>query len=64
MKGVVDRVEGNVVVVVLDDGDVIDVNTKEFKAIVKEGDVVYKDCCSWDVDEEETLNRKRSREVS
>lgn len=62
MKGVVDRIEGNVVVIVLDDESVIEVNINEFTEIAKEGDVVYKDCSSWRVDREGTVNRKKEVE--
>ncbi|MCX7694348.1 MAG: DUF3006 domain-containing protein [Caloramator sp.] len=60
MKGVVDRIEGNVVVIVLDDESVIEVDVKYFNNKVKEGDVVYKGSGSWTVDLDETKIRKAS----
>ncbi|GIW48676.1 MAG: hypothetical protein KatS3mg079_152 [Caloramator sp.] len=62
MKGVVDRIEGNVVVIVLDDEDVVEVDIKNFDNKVTEGDVVYKGVYNWVVDEEETLKRKKEVE--
>ncbi|MBZ4664140.1 MAG: hypothetical protein JG776_1855 [Caloramator sp.] len=62
MKGVVDRIEGNMVVIALDDEDVVEVDIKNFDNKVKEGDVVYKGVYNWVVDEEETLKRKKEVE--
>ncbi|GFR34490.1 hypothetical protein TCEA9_03020 [Thermobrachium celere] len=59
MKGVVDRIEGNMVVVVLDDEQVVEININDFEDKVKEGDVVFKRCLKWAVDKEETLKRKK-----
>lgn len=58
MKGVVDRVEGDYVVVVLDDGQVINIKKEDFTEGVKEGDVVKKDIV-WKLDIEETKIRKK-----
>ncbi|MCX7951595.1 MAG: DUF3006 domain-containing protein [Clostridiales bacterium] len=61
MKGVVDRIEGEYVVVVLDEGQVINVKKQEFEDSVKEGDVVIKDIV-WKVLIEETKSRKKEIE--
>jgi len=62
MKGVVDRIEGNMVIVVLEDEGIVEVNIRDFDSKVKEGDVVYKTCCTWVVDEQDTLKRKKQVE--
>lgn len=61
MKGVVDRIEGEYVVVVLDEGQVINVKKQEFEDSVKEGDVVIKDIV-WKVLTKETKSRKKEVE--
>ncbi|CDF57267.1 DUF3006 domain-containing protein [Thermobrachium celere] len=62
MKGVVDRIEGNMVVVVLDDEQVVEINIDDFEDKVKEGDVVFKRCLKWAVDYKETEKRKETVE--
>lgn len=61
MKGVVDRIEGEYVVIVLDDGQVINIKKEEFKDGIKEGDVVKKEL-AWKVCKEETNIRKKEAE--
>lgn len=61
MKGVVDRIEGEYVVVVLDEGQVINVKKQEFEDRVKEGDIVVKEIV-WKVSIEETKSRKKEVE--
>lgn len=56
MIGVVDRIEGNYLVIVLDNGCIIDIYNNNYS--IKEGDVVILDSDGIHVDCEETMKRK------
>lgn len=57
MKGVIDRFEGSFAVIVLDSGDVTDIERSKIPEEAKEGDVVVIDDSIY-IDREETEKRK------
>ncbi|HBF77214.1 MAG TPA: DUF3006 domain-containing protein [Clostridiaceae bacterium] len=61
MKGVIDRFEGLFAVIVLDSGDVTDIEKSKIPEGAKEGDVVIIDD-SIHIDREETEKRKKKME--
>ncbi|MGO4699445.1 DUF3006 domain-containing protein [Paenibacillus sp. 2TAB26] len=57
MKGIVDRIEGNVVVIEID-GQTQDINKNDVSSDIKVGDVVLLVSGKWITDETETKQRE------
>ncbi|CCC58001.1 MULTISPECIES: DUF3006 domain-containing protein [Caloramator] len=58
MKGVIDRFEGEFVIIVFDDGKVESINRQLIPNEAKEGDVIVFESTIY-IDNEETLKRKK-----
>ncbi|MFD3155391.1 DUF3006 domain-containing protein [Haloimpatiens sp. FM7330] len=62
MKGVIDRFEGQYVVIEKDNGDIIDICKDEIPQDAKEGDVLNIDS-TITIDYEETKEKRRNRKI-
>lgn len=63
MKGIIDRIEGNLVVVELENKKMININIDEFPKELKEGDYVYKDKKTKKIKINEEISKKINEEV-
>ncbi|MBR1884449.1 MAG: DUF3006 domain-containing protein [Clostridia bacterium] len=57
MKGIVDRIEEDIVVCVLEDESVIYINIEDIEGTVEENDVIVEEDGVWKKDEAETKER-------
>ncbi|GAA0745558.1 DUF3006 domain-containing protein [Clostridium oceanicum] len=63
MKGIVDRIEGNIVVLELENKTMLNINIRKFPKELKEGDYVYKDKISGKMKIDKEMTKKISEEI-
>ena len=63
MKGIVDRIEGNIVVLELENKTMLNINIGKFPKELKEGDYVYKDKISGKMKIDKEMTKKISEEI-